>query len=109
MRNWLIFCVATLLATSYARPASASGISPQSRMAIIRGLTAEYANLKVPLPRGKKGLVLNTDGKVDEDSLRHEITQNGTAVAAHTLVQITAIAIQNKQIFFEINGGSTKK
>ena len=36
-----------------------SDLKPQSRMAIVRDLTAEYATLKIPLPRGKKGLVLN--------------------------------------------------
>src|ERR1035437_9348027 len=87
----------------------ASGLKPESRMAIMRGLTAEYASLKVPLPRGKKGLLLSSDGKVDEQSLKREIVQNGTAFAQNILVQITEVDIESKAIVFEINGGGKKK
>jgi hypothetical protein len=87
----------------------ASGIKPESRMAIIRELTAEYASLKVPLPRGKKGLLLSSDGKVDEQSLKREIVQNGTAFTQNILVQITAVDIGTKAIVFEINGGGKRK
>jgi hypothetical protein len=86
-----------------------AGLKPEARMEIIRGLTAEYASLKVPLPRGKKGLLLGSDGKIDEQSLKHEITQYGTAAAPNTLVQLTAIDIENKAIIVEINGGGKSK
>jgi len=100
-----------VLLVAMALPAATlrAGIKPETRMAIIRGLTAEYANLRVPLPRGKKGLVLSSDGKVDEQSLRKEITQNGTAIAPNNLVQLTAIGIENKSIVVEINGGGKSK
>ena len=42
---------------------------------IERGLTAEYATTKVPLPRSKKPLVLQSDGKYDKskwDDAMHE-------------------------------------
>lgn len=87
----------------------ASGLKPAARMELVRGLTAEYASLKVPLPRGKKGLVLFADETIDEQSLQHEITQNGTASAPNMLVQITAVDIQDKEIVLEINGGGKKK
>ena len=87
----------------------ASGLKPGARMELIRGLTAEYAGLKVPLPRGKKGLLLNADGRIDEQSLKHEIIQFGTASAPNTLVQITAVDIQDKEIVLEINGGGKRK
>jgi hypothetical protein len=106
MRTVGFYFLASLMAVSSL---SASGLKPEARMELIRSLTAEYANLKVPLPRGKKGVSLSADGRVDEQSLKHEITQFGTAVAPNTLVQITAINIQDKEIVFEINGGGTKK
>ena len=86
-----------------------SGLSVESRMQIIRGLTAEYASVRVPLPRGKKGLKLSSNGKIDDESLKREITQNGTAIPPNVLVQITNIIIENKQIILEINGGGIKK
>ena len=103
------FTIALAAAALLAPTLLAAGLSPQARMEIIRGLTAEYASLRVPLPRGKKGLTLTSDGKVDEESLKHEITQYGTAVAPNVLVQITAIDIQSKEIVFEINGGGKRK
>ncbi len=78
-------------------------------MEILRGLTAEYATLKAPLPRGEKGLRLGVDGKVDEESLKRESTQNGTALRPDGLVQITGIEFRDKEILFEINGGGKKK
>ncbi|MBI2816513.1 MAG: hypothetical protein HYX72_06210 [Acidobacteria bacterium] len=106
MRSCTVMLVTALLGGAFL---FASGLTPKERMELVRGLTAEYANTKVPLPRGKKGLRLNADGKVDEQSLQREITQFGTASAPSTLVQITAVEIQDKQIVFEINGGGKKK
>ena len=87
----------------------ASQLAPRSRMAIIRELTAEYAGVKTPLPRGEKGLLLNVSGEIDQDDLVKEITKNGTAIAPNVLVQITAIAFRDKEIVFEINGGGKRK
>ena len=78
-------------------------------MDILRSLTAEYATLKVRLPRGNKGLMLNAAGQVDQESLTHEITQYGTALSPNVLVQITRVDFQDKAIFFEINGGGKRK
>jgi hypothetical protein len=86
-----------------------SDLKPQSRLAIVRGLTAEYATLKVPLPRGRKGISLSARGQVDEESLKREIIQNGTALRPNVLVQITQITFQEKEIIFEINGGGRHK
>ena len=48
----------------------ASDLKPQSRMEIMRGLIAEYATAKSPLPRGEKGLRLKADGAIEQESLR---------------------------------------
>ena len=37
------------------------------RVEIMRGLMAEYATVKVPLPRSKKPLDVQTDGTYDKD------------------------------------------
>ena len=104
------FMVAALV-LGFASPSGIFGdeLTPQSRMDIIRGLMAEYATVKVSLPRGEEGLRLDTDGKTDDKSLLHEITQNGTAIPPNVLVQITAIEFKGKEIVFEINGGGKKK
>ncbi|MBI2820518.1 MAG: hypothetical protein HYX73_11110, partial [Acidobacteria bacterium] len=40
-------------------PLQAADLKPASRMALLRGLVAEYGVLQAPLPRGDKGLRLD--------------------------------------------------
>ena len=90
-------------------PAPAADLKPASRMAILRGLVAEYASVLAPLPRGEKGLRLNSGGEIDREKLTHELTQEGTAISAGILIQITQIFFRDKEVVFEINGGPKKK
>lgn len=87
----------------------AADLKPQSRVEILRSLMAEYGTLQAPLPRGDKGLRLQSTGDVDREKLLHEITQNGTALKSGTVVQITQIQFKDKEIIFEINGGGKSK
>src|SRR5437016_635174 len=109
MASRLFLSGALLLGIALPSALLSSDLKRESRMEIIRGLTAEYATARIPLPRGKKGLLLDADGKVNEESLKREITQNGTAFPANVLVQVTGIEFQDKQIIFEINGGGKRK
>jgi len=101
--------VILILGTALGPSVCASDLKPQSRMAIVRGLIAEFASAKTPLPRGEKGLFLKTDGQIDQERLRREITQHGTAVQPNVLIQITKIEFRDKEIAVEINGGGKKK
>jgi hypothetical protein len=84
-------------------------LKPKSRMDIMRGLIAEYATLKTPLPRGEKGLFVKADGQIEQENLKKEITAEGTALQPNVLIQITDIVFRDKEIAFEINGGGRKK
>ncbi|MBI4464540.1 MAG: hypothetical protein HY647_07540 [Acidobacteria bacterium] len=90
-------------------PLFAGDLKPQSRLTLVRALMAEYATVNSPLPRGEKGLRLEIEGGIDQKSLGHEITQHGTAVPAHTLVQITNLEFKDREILLEINGGGQRK
>ncbi|MBI4460085.1 MAG: hypothetical protein HY648_08515 [Acidobacteria bacterium] len=109
----MTFCRVSLLAalvvTNGAVALLRADLKPESRVAILRGLVAEYATLKVPLPRGERGLLLKESSGVDEKSLQREITQQGTAIPPQVLVQITNIEFKGKEIVFEINGGGKRK
>ena len=87
----------------------AAGMTSASRIAILRGLVAESATVLAPLPGGQKGLRIDADAGIDQDSLTHELTQQGTAVPSKTVIQITQIEFRDKEIVFEINGGGKKK
>jgi len=101
--------VILILGTALGPSVCASDLKPQSRMAIVRGLIAEFASAKTPLPRGEKGLFLKTDGQIDQENLRREITQKGTALPQNVLVQITNIVFRDREILVEINGGGKRK
>lgn len=101
--------ISLLFSTASAESLFAADLKPKSRMEIMRGLIAEYATVKAPLPRGEKGLFLNTSGAIDQEKLRKEITAEGTAVPPNVLIQITDIVFRDKEIAFEINGGGRKK
>ena len=105
----LALTISLVLGTASGVCLFGADLKPKSRMAIMRGLIAEYATAKSPLPRGEKGLFLKADGEIDDERLRREITQEGTAVPPNVLIQITDITIGEKQIAFEINGGGRRK
>lgn len=96
-------------AGSSVSPLLGADLKAQSRVAILREMIAEYATLRAPLPRGEKGLRLQTSGEIDQEALTREITQQGTAVGPNVLVQITQIEFRDKEIVLEINGGGKKK
>ena len=109
MRCRLALTISLIFAAVSATQLFAVDLKPRSRMNILRGLVAEYAVVKAPLPRGQKGLFLKADGEIDQENLRKEITAEGTALPPNVLIQITDIVFRNKEIAFEINGGGRKK
>ncbi len=109
MPRRLLFISALLLAWQIPYSAPAAELKPASRVAILRGLVAESGLTLTPLPRGQAGLRLKAGGEIDQDGLLHELTHEGTAVAAKNMVQITKIEFRDKEIVFEINGGGKKK
>jgi hypothetical protein len=109
MTRRVVIASIVLLAAHYSPLLRGADLKPASRMAILRGLVAESATLLAPLPRGEKGLRLSAEGGIDRENLGHEITQQGTAVQTKSIIQITAIEFHDKEIVFQINGGSKKK
>jgi hypothetical protein len=76
---------------------------------IMRGLTAEYATAKVPLPRSKKPLDFNADGTYDKQKWTDAGKELGPAGRVGDLVQVTHVEIDKEAIILEINGGMKSK
>jgi hypothetical protein len=76
-----------------------------TRIEIIRGLLREVAVTKVPLPRGKRGVRVDAQGKLDQADAQKELHINGLAMQAGNPAQITRIEFKSNQIVFELNGG----
>lgn len=97
------FCSALL-----AKEAS-QALSDENRMAIIRGVSSEYARARITLPRGEKALVIDKNGNYSENNLKALLMKYGPAVDAGQELQITRIEFRAQEILFEINGGGKKK
>lgn len=79
-----------------------------ARIELIRGLAHEVGVSKVPLPRGKKGIVVDAQGQLDKEKSDAELRANGMAIRPGMPVQITKIIFKTDRINFEINGGGKK-
>jgi hypothetical protein len=84
----------------------ADKLSFDERLEIERGLTAEFATAKVPLPRSKKGLVFHSDGTYDKNAWDAALREGGPAARVGDEIQITRVQIESNKIRLEINGGT---
>lgn len=103
------FFLIPLTALSASGKTAQKPLQPQSRVWILRALTAEFAILKKALPRGQEGLQVNSDGKVNERALEIQLANHGPAVRPGEMAQITKIDFRHSKIVFEMNGGGKKK
>lgn len=101
MRRW-----APLALAFFSFPLlGADKLTDQDRIELIRGLTAEYATVKAPLPRSKKVLQFPSDGKYNKKEWEDAGREFGPAARVGDLVQVTKIDIEDDKIVFAINGG----
>jgi len=82
-----------------------------TRMLIIQALNAEFARTRKTFPVGYKDVTLTPDGKIKPDDGRlYQMSMSyGSAAKVGDRIQITNIAIHEKSIYLEINGGPKKK
>jgi hypothetical protein len=105
MVKWFVI---PLLSVSFCVSAS-DKLTDDDKIEFLRGLTAEFATAKVVIPRSKKPLHVDTNGKYDKaewDDARKEL---GPAARVGDLVQITKLSIEKDKLVFEINGGMKNK
>jgi len=81
------------------------GMDRDTRLALIRGLLREVGVSKVPMPRGKRGLRLDGQGKLDQEKAAEELRFNGMAIKPGMPVTITKIIFKADDLTFEFNGG----
>ncbi len=84
----------------------ADKLSVDERLEIERGLNAEFATMRVPLPRSRKALVVKSDGTFDAKGWDKVMQENGPAARLGDEVQITRVTIEGNKILMEINGGT---
>lgn len=84
---------------------NAAKLTQEQRVELMRGLMAEYATVKAPLPRSKKPLPFDAAGTWDKAKWDEAGKEFGPAARVGDLVQITKVAIEDDKILLEINGG----
>src|SRR5579862_3937500 len=84
-------------------------LTVDQRVEILRGLTSEFATVKVPLPRSRKPLDVKTDGSYDKQEWTDIGKQLGPAARIGDLVQVTHLEIEKDAIILQINGGMRAK
>jgi hypothetical protein len=94
MRRYAFIAIVTLAPA--VLPAAGNKLTWEDRVELTRGLTAEYATVKVLLPRSKKAL------EFDWTAIARE---SGPAARTGDLVQVTKIEIDDDKIVLQINGG----
>jgi hypothetical protein len=77
----------------------------EDRVELTRGLMAEYATVKVLLPRSKKPLEFESSGGYNKKAWAEIAKESGPAARTGDLVQITKIDLETDRIVLEINGG----
>ncbi len=80
-------------------------LTSEDRVLLIRGLSAEYATVKAPLPRSKKALPFESTGAYDKKEWDAAGREHGPAARVGDLVMVSKISIDDDKIVLEINGG----
>jgi hypothetical protein len=106
LRRFVGVCLTLALASStWAKNPS----KDDTHIVLIRGLLREIAVNKVPLPRGGKGVRVDSSGKLDKAQADAQLSANGLAIKPGMPVEISKITFKSKEIVFELNGGGKKK
>lgn len=101
----------TLAALLAVRPLQADSkkLTEDQRIELLRGLTAEYAQIKTLLPISKKPLEYHSDGTWDQAQWKTVEKEMGPAGRVGDLIQVTHVEIDKDRIVFELNGGAHLK
>ena len=100
--------LAVVLAVASGRlHADSKKLTEDQRIEILRGLSSEFAKIKVQLPRAKKPLEFSSDGTWDHDQWKATEKQYGVAGRVGDLIQVTHLEIDKDRIVLVLNGGMT--
>jgi hypothetical protein len=84
-------------------------LSLDQRVELIRGLSAEYATVKVMLPVSRKALPMEENGTWDKKVWEQAIRKDGPAARPGDMVQVTKVDVDDDAITIQLNDGFKKK
>jgi|MudIll2142460700_1097286.scaffolds.fasta_scaffold84793_1 hypothetical protein len=97
--------LAAIVAAGCPLAAADRKLTFDERVEIMRGLTAEYATVKTPLPRSKKALPVNADGTYEKTQWDAAALEFGPAARVGDSVQISKVTIDDDKLILDVNGG----
>ncbi|MCZ2154193.1 MAG: hypothetical protein LC114_09915 [Bryobacterales bacterium] len=97
--------LAAALLPSCLRADNPHRLRDEDKIVLLRSLMAEYATAKILIPRSKKALTVEQDGRYNPQEWQTAGDKNGIAARAGDLVQFTKVNIADNRIEFELNGG----
>src|SRR5712692_5476687 len=84
-------------------------LQENSKLALIRYVSGEFAKAVKPLPAGKEGLHVNVGKPQGSELLDRAVATHGAAVNTGDKVQITKLEFRDHQIIVDLNGGGRGK
>jgi len=97
--------VTMLLAVGLGIIHAKENLPTDDRLVLVRELDHEIPVTKLPLPKGKHGVYVDSSGKLNQVKAREELRNQGTAVSPGMPIEITRMTFKGDRILFEINGG----
>jgi hypothetical protein len=100
------FVIAPALIAALSAPLfAADKLTLDDRVELVRGLMAEYGKSKVLIPRSKKNLTMETDGRYDKQEWASIAKDSGPAARVGDMVQVTKVDLGADRIVLQLNGG----
>ena len=104
----LSLCLLAASVAAVSLHADTKKLSREQKIELVRGLTAEWATAKVPLPMSKKPLPFDSVGGRDVAEWQKILYKSGPAAREGDMVQITKVDPGDDTIKLEINDGTKK-
>jgi hypothetical protein len=96
--------------TAAQNPAHKGGtLQEESKLALIRFVSGEFAKATKSLPAGKEGFQMAADKPLNYEQLDHTVAVHGAAVHVGDHVQITKLDFRDHTIVVDVNGGGRGK
>ncbi len=89
--------------------AKGATLQPESRLALVRYVSGEFAHALKPLPAGKEGFLINAGQEPNSQFLDRAVASHGAAIHTGDSVQITRLEFRQHDIIVDINGGGRIK
>ena len=84
-------------------------LQEESKLALIRFVSGEFAKASKSLPAGKEGFLVYVDKPLNTQQRDHTVATHGAAVHVGDNVQITKLDFKDHVIIVDVNGGGRGK